>query len=151
MAGNQPQTDRRKPWLAPRGEYAQSLDQLRERLGTLGEAAVAEARWGALSLAMMWAPIGPYPSEVANEAVMLCRAHDRARLDYPDARPGFVPADPLASMQSAERTRIIETGKALLEAWDSGGSPRLTAARIMRVHQEALLFRHRQLKAADAA
>lgn len=101
---------------------AQTLDELRERCGEHGAAAVEDARCFAAS---MWR--AHQPDYSGGHELALYADHQRAKLRLPRLnnqpwRPALVHASP------AERERVETTAHHVLAEWEAAGSPRLTTA-----------------------
>lgn len=140
-----PTRDRDHPALAPAppvpgrehpaARFAQTLDELRERLGQHGEFAVGEARNAAVSLWLMDHPDTPHAIHTTYEALSFCRAvalRDSG-LSHPEGREWPMPSAILTNGRSESATRIVAA--AAVRAWKAAGQPRLTPERIGRTHQ----------------
>jgi hypothetical protein len=146
----QPRQDRASPALAdppppvpqpsPRSRYvrvhlfAQTLDDLREKCREHGEAAVAEARWGAITVWLMKEGYEQFPGAAISVAVNLLRDDDRERLGYPHhaGKPIASRLPFLSPDTQAEARRLAAEARA---AWERAGSPYLTPKRITDEHQ----------------
>lgn len=70
--------------------FAVTLEELRDKCGEHGEAAVTATRWGAIAAWMMRWPLDyaeralSRPHKEVSRAIITMREHDRARLGYPD-------------------------------------------------------------------
>lgn len=135
-----PEGDRDHPALAParpayhpgmasrfvKAEFRpQSLEQLGEWAEGHGPAAVAAARWGAVSTWLMWSPEGlSNPVPVATLAVDLCQQEDRVRLGYP-ALTGIPFISTLSgySTEAQQEARLVAADT--VADWKRAGSPHL--------------------------
>lgn len=125
--------------------YPTTLDQLRDRLGTYGEAAVAEARWSAIIGWLMKLPAGAEeagtitnPYRVCSTAVNLMRDHDRAVLGYPHhTRDNF--ASPLPQLSEASVTEARQVADETVADWQRADGPGLPRDRIGAIYQYVLV------------
>lgn len=97
--------------------YAATLDELRDRMGRYGEAAVQEAVWSAVTTSLMKDEIVRREGTMA--AVQQYHAYMRGFTGCPDWRGGdcrVMPAPDDATMALAHEARA---------AWEAAGEPRL--------------------------
>lgn len=142
-------TDKRNRWLDDKAKhisvhqrttlFARTLSELKakcDEYGGHGEAAVAEAQWGAITAWLMGLHnAGPdiltNPMPVAWEAVSLLRDDDRVRLGWPHhAGKQFVSLLPRLSPESADEARKVAAETHA--DWDRAGRPHLTPESIKR-------------------
>jgi hypothetical protein len=137
---------------------ADTLDSLREKCGAYGEAAVANARWGAIGVWLMksYGESGlTNPYRVASNAIMLCEEEDKLRLGFPlclcadcrsHARPVILPT--LSPDVQAEARRVAAETVA---DWERAGQPYLTAERIRDTHKFIMACLHTHTDKETAA
>jgi hypothetical protein len=147
-----PASDRNLPELAPivpssGGKY--TLEQLHAHCGVYAEAAVAHARWSAISV-WLWRGaegLNSVPEHVAHMAVFLCHDEDNLRLGFPnlgDTPPKEVPAYAPELLDEA-RLAAAEARK----DWERAGSPYFTpiiARTLQSIH--AYLLKQEERNAA---
>ena len=145
---NAPPQDRNLPALASlpskpfvrHNFYASTLDELRDKCGPHGEAAVQEALW---CMVMVWLmreasddeTALTNPMRVATTSVMLVQTNDRVRLGYPsgiDAKP-HDDRLPALSQDCQAEARLVAAET--MTDWERAGRPGITANRIKQVHQ----------------
>ena len=119
--------------------YARTLDELRDKLGEYGDAAAAQARWGAIGVWMMRAEINDprpkcHPGEIAAIALRVCRSLDTAKL-WALRSP---PANPVLHDHSPECIREAQLiGAEMAAEWELAGSPHLGPRDIKHTQQLA--------------
>ena len=118
---------RKRGGYTPADYRPRTLDQLCKWAGEYGEAAIAEARWSALSTWLMHSPVPgqlSHPTDVVYLSIELCREADRETLGYPISnrivRPARLDALSLQSQDEARRT-----AQDTLNDWERAGSPHL--------------------------
>jgi len=103
-----------------------------------GDAAVAEARWGAVSA---WFMDVPKPGELSNprqrawEAADMMRQHQRYHLRWPRIGGKQWPAPALDGLDPASRQEAERVAAETLADWERAGCPRLSAHSIKGVFQ----------------
>lgn len=119
--------------------YPRTLDELGQMSREFGVAAVAEARWTAITLWFMKEYPSPSglrnPLPVASEAVLLIREHDRLHLGWP-RHNGANPATPVLdglSLASRQEARLVAAET--LADWEAAGSPYLQGHHIKAAYQ----------------
>ncbi|QDC36472.1 hypothetical protein [Sphingobium fuliginis] len=123
--------------------WPRTLDELRQMSRSYGEAAVAEARWGAVSV---WFMDGPKPDELSNsreqawDAADMVRQHQRYHLRWPRAGGKQWPAPALDGLDPVSRQAAERIAAETLADWERAGCPRLSAHSIKQVFQCLLTF-----------
>lgn len=114
----------------------QTLDELRERCGKHGAAAVETAKWGCVSGWCM--SQHPFPAKWANAARLLSQdAYSRITGK----------SSPTANMDAHQRKGIGRSAVEAQQAWEAAGSPRLVRS-IREMHQ--LIYNLERIKAEEA-
>lgn len=103
---------------APARLYAATLDELRDRMGRYGEAAVQQAVWSCVSTALMKDEIARREGTMA--AVQQQRVYMWGLTGLPDSRGGDYPVMPAPDDAA---TALAHEARA---AWEAAGEPRLT-------------------------
>lgn len=123
--------------------WPRTLDELRQMSRSYGEAAVAEARWGAVST---WFIGVPKPDELSNpqeqawEAAEMMRQHQRYHLRWPRSGGKQWPAPALDGLDPVSRQEAERVAAETLADWERAGCPRLSAHSIKQVFQCLLTF-----------
>jgi hypothetical protein len=117
-----------------------TLEELRDRLGELGDAAVAETKWRAISVWLMRMPADPDPAvlsnlvRVAGSATTLMAEHDRAQLGYPH-HAGSKFSSPLPYLSEGSAAEARRVADETVAEWERAGRPHLDHARIASTFQ----------------
>lgn len=118
--------------------YATTLDELRDKCGPHGDAAVQEAVWAAIATWLMNDPEAgclTNPNRVASTAVTLVQISDRARLDYPSGIAGTPHDDRLPAMSPDVQAEARLVATETMADWERAGRPGITPERIKQIHQ----------------
>jgi hypothetical protein len=118
--------------------FSTTLDQLRADCGEHGEVAVRDALWGAVST---WLLHGPdygaltNPMRVAIVSVILCRDHDRLRLNFPLSASSEAITDVLPSLSPDAQAEARLVAAETFADWERAGRPGITSKRMRSAHQ----------------
>ena len=120
---------RKRGGYTPADYRPRTLDQLGKWAGQYGEAAIAEARWSALSTWLMHGPTPgqlSHPADVVYLSMALCREADRASLGYP-ATDRIVHPARLDALSPSSQDEARQTAQDTIDDWERAGSPHLTS------------------------
>ena len=161
---NAPPQDRALPALASlpskpfvrHNLFATTLDELRDKCGLNGDAAVQEARW---SIIMAWlmrdvcgdSPALSNPYRVALTSVMLVQESDRVRLGYPLGNSSKPHNDRLPALSPDSQAEARLVASETIADWERAGRPGITATRIRTVQQFVQVCANHQIKQEIAA
>jgi hypothetical protein len=118
--------------------WPRTLDELRQMSKGYGEAAVAEAKWGAVS---SWFMDVPKPGELSNprqrawDAADMVRQHQRYHRRWPRMGGKQWPAPALDDLDPASRQEAERVAAETLADWERAGCPRLSVQSIKAVFQ----------------
>jgi hypothetical protein len=119
--------------------YAVTIEALRAKCGSHGEAAVADVEWGAVCRWLLNDETDGVdrlgkPKRAVNAAIAMAREHDRARLGYPHWRADAfrLALNGLSPTAKNEIAKIIAETRA---NWENAGRPGLTAQSIKATQQ----------------
>ena len=118
--------------------YATTLDELRDKCGPHGDAAVQEALWSVVATWLMNDPEAgclTNPMLVASTALTLVQISDRVRLGYPSGIAGKPHTDrlPILSPDVQAEARLVASET--MADWERAGRPGITSERIKHIHQ----------------
>lgn len=123
--------------------WPRTLDELRQMSRSYGEAAVAEARWGAI---LGWFLVGPEegalsnPSSEAWEASRLTREHQHYHLGWPrhDGKEHERPPPALDGLDPVYRQEVERVASETLADWERAGCPSMTLQRLKSTYQHLI-------------
>lgn len=161
---NAPPQDRALPALASlpskpfvrHNLYASTLEELRDKCGPHGDAAVQEVLWWAVSGWLMrdlsiGDPLLSNPMRVAVTSVVLVQTSDRVRLGYPSGIDGKPHDDRLPALSPDSQAEARLVASETMADWERAGRPGITADRIRAVQQFVQVCANHQIKQEIAA